>query len=102
MNLQIDPRITQSTPSVTQQSRPDQAKDLQQLRQSTREMEAMYVFEAYKAMRKNVPENGLFEKSFATKTFQEMLDKEMARTTAAGDGMGLGQAMFDQLKGYVR
>jgi Rod binding domain-containing protein len=27
-----------------------------------------------------------------------MLDMEMAKLTAAGDGMGIGKAMFEQLK----
>ncbi len=99
MNLQIDPRIVQSVATANQQGQsPDKAKNDKQLRESTREFEAMYIFEVYKAMRKSVPENGLIEKSFSTQMYQEMLDMEMAKNTAAGEGMGIGKAMYEQLK----
>tara|TARA_Y100000589_G_C26816375_1_gene492018 strand:- start:58 stop:366 length:309 start_codon:yes stop_codon:yes gene_type:complete len=102
MNLQIDPRIVQSVASATQQNpQPNKAKNDKQLRESTREFEAMYIFETYKAMRKSIPESGLIEKSFSTKMFQEMLDMEMARSTASGEGMGLGKAMYEQLKDKI-
>ncbi len=99
MNLKIDPGIIQSVSSASQDlPNPKKTKNHQELRESARELEAMYIFEAYKAMRKTVPENGLIEKSTSTKIFQEMLDMEMARKAAAGDGMGLGKAIFEQLK----
>ncbi len=34
--------------------------------------------------------------------FQEMLDMEMARNGAEGDGIGIGEAMYEQLKDTVR
>ncbi len=71
---------------------------LQKLRQSCREFEAIYVNEMYKSMRKSIPESGLFEKDMADTLYQEMLDMEMARETAKGDGMGIGKAMYEQLK----
>jgi flagellar protein FlgJ len=81
---------------------PDKAKNLEQLRQSAREFEAIYINEMYKAMRKNVPDGSLLKKSLSTEMFQEMLDMEMARTTASGKGMGIGEAMYDQLKESIR
>ncbi|MBM9602998.1 rod-binding protein [Desulfopila inferna] len=102
MNLQIDPRITQSVTPTSPSVAPDKAKNDKQLRQSAREFEAIYINEMYKAMRKNIPEGGLLEKSSATTMFEEMLDMEMARKTAAGKGMGIGEAMYDQLKGNIK
>ena len=81
---------------------PKKAKSHKQLRESTRELEAMYIYEAYKAMRKNIPDNGLIKKSSGEKMFQEMLDLEMARKAAAGNGMGLGEAMYQQLKDKIK
>jgi len=102
MDLKIDPRITQSVNFNQQPNRPDKAKNLEQLRESTRDFEAMYIFEVYKSMRKTVPEGGLFEKSMSTEVFQEMLDMEMAKATASGKGLGIGQAMYDQLKDHIK
>ncbi len=81
---------------------PQKTKNLKKLRDSTREFEAMYIFEAYKSMRKNIPDNGLIKKSSGEKIFQEMLDMEMARSAASGKGMGLGEAMYEQLKDTIK
>lgn len=55
------------------------------------------VMEMLKAMRKSVPEGGLFEKNASTEIFQDMLDTETAKATSRGKGLGLGQAMYDQM-----
>lgn len=73
-------------------------KQLKALRESTREFEALYVNEMFKAMRKTIPEDGIFKKDMTTKMFQEMMDMEMARETAKGEGIGLGLAMYEQMK----
>lgn len=76
-------------------------KQLKALRESTREFEALYINEMFKAMRKTVPEDGLFKKDMTTNMFQEMMDMEMARETAKGKGIGLGLAMYEQMKGPI-
>ncbi len=98
MNLKIDPRSTIAENSLNNKTDAVQTKELQTLRKSCREFEAIYVNEMYKSMRKTVPESGLFEKKgSAEEVYQEMLDMEMARQTASGDGMGIGKAMYQQL-----
>ena len=97
MDLSIDPRS-----SIRQTSDDPKQQNLDKLRESCREFEAIYVQEMFKAMRKTVPESGLFEKKDMENNFyKEMLDMEMARTTAAGKGMGIGEAMYNQLKEQV-
>ncbi len=97
MDLSIDPRS-----SIRQTSDDPKQRNLDKLRESCREFEAIYVQEMFKAMRKTVPESGLFEKKDMENNFyKEMLDMEMARTTAAGKGMGIGEAMYNQLKEQV-
>jgi peptidoglycan hydrolase FlgJ len=103
MNIHNDPRIAHSAASAANLTTPQvKTKNLQQLRQSTREFEALYIFEVYKSMRQNVPDGGLIEKSFSTELFQEMLDMELARTAAAGEGMGIGKKMYEQLKDHIK
>lgn len=93
----IDPRTVLSF-SISQAPKADQkAQDLKQLRETTREFESIYVMEMYKAMRKAVPEGGLIEKSSSQEMYEEMFDMKMAKETAAGPGMGLGEAMYQQL-----
>ena len=103
MKIPVNHKAIPSVSEIsTQHISPKKAKSHKQLRDSTRELEAMYVYEAYKAMRKNIPDNGLIKKSSGEKMFQEMLDLEMARKAAAGSGMGLGEAMYQQLKDKIK
>lgn len=98
MNNSIDPRTVLSH-SLQKANTPEQRKerDLESLRDSSRQFETIFVMEMYKAMRKAVPDGGLFEKSVATDMFQEMFDMEIAKQTAAGPGMGIGEAMYRQM-----
>ena len=97
----IDPRTILS--ATKPQLDPDlkKTRDLESLRQSTREFEAIFVNEMFKAMRKTIPEGGLIEKDTSTEMYQEMIDMEIARSHSEGDGIGLGKAMFDQLKTLI-
>lgn len=76
-------------------------KNLQSLRQSCRDFEAIYTQEMYKAMRKTVPDSGLFEKDMASELYKELLDMEMAKIAAAGQGNGIGEAMYQQMKDKI-
>ncbi|MFH2123549.1 MAG: rod-binding protein [Pseudomonadota bacterium] len=76
-------------------------KELQALRQSCRDFEAIYIQEMNKAMRKTIPDSGLFEKNMASEVYKEMLDLEMAKTAASGQGLGIGEAMYQQMKDKI-
>ncbi len=101
MDLKIDPQLLVPPPSIPASKTPIENKDLSSLRESTREFEAIYLMEVLKAMRKTIPEGGLFEKDMADDIYQDMLDMEYARETSKGKGMGLGESMFNQLKPHV-
>ena len=95
MDFKFDPRILISPPTHTTSTRKD--RDLQALKESSREFETLYLMEMFKAMRKSVPEGGLFEKSMSTEIFQEMIDMETAKSAAQGEGLGLATAMYNQM-----
>ncbi len=95
MDFKLDPRILISP--ATQPSSNRKARDLQALKESSQQFEALYVMEMMKAMRKSIPEGGLFEKSMATEIFQEMTDMETAKATSQGPGLGLATAIYNQM-----
>lgn len=99
MDFKIDPRIL--TSNATQHTSSRKERDLQSLRQSSREFETIFVMEMFKAMRKAVPDGGLFEKNASTEMFQEMLDMETAKATTAGKGLGLAEAMYQQMASLI-
>jgi len=95
MDLKIDPRIVISPSTHTSTDRKE--RDLQSLKESSRQFETLYVMEMMKAMRKSIPEGGLFEKSMSTEIFQEMIDMETAKSATRGPGLGLATAIYDQM-----
>lgn len=68
------------------------------LKESAREFEGVFLNTLLKAMRKTVPENGLFNGGGATKFYRQMHDAEMAKALAEGNGgMGIADMIVRQL-----
>jgi flagellar protein FlgJ len=100
MNISIHPNTIPSPPAkLTRKEKKDH--DLKALRESCRDFEAIFVQQMYQAMRKNVPDNGLLPRDNATQIYQDMLDTQMARETAKGKGIGIGEKMYTQMKGVI-
>ena len=95
MDLKIDPRMLVSP--QTQPTTDRKQRDLQSLRESSREFETLFVMEMFKAMRKSVPNGGLFEENMSTEIYREMLDMETARAATSGSGLGIAEAMYNQM-----
>ena len=59
--------------------------------------EAMFVQVLFKEMRKTVPrDGGIFPRSQATDTFEEMLDAEFARQIAESGQMGIARRLAEE------
>jgi peptidoglycan hydrolase FlgJ len=97
MDISNDPRAITTATNIKNDSTDPKEQKLRSLRKSCREFEAIYINEVYKTMRKTVPDSGLFKKDMASGLYHEMLDMEMAKQTAEGDGIGLGKSMYEQL-----
>jgi flagellar protein FlgJ len=95
MNISINPKAVLHATSPKAAGKDKAARDLKSLRESCREFEAIFVQQMYQAMRKNVPNDGLLPRDNATQIYQDMLDTQMARETAKGKGIGLGEAMYN-------
>ncbi len=95
MDFQIDPRIVASR--TLQPTTDRKAKDLASLRKSSQEFEALLLMEMLKSMRQSVPDSGLFEKNTATETFRDLQDSETAKAASRGKGLGIGEAMYNQM-----
>ena len=55
-----------------------------------------------KEMRKTVPESELLSSSFATDTYQEMLDEEISKSASKGNGIGIADAMYKQISAKLK
>jgi peptidoglycan hydrolase FlgJ len=102
MNLTpIDPRTMLSATRPSLDPARKKERSLEELRQYTREFEAIYINEMFRAMRRTIPDGGLIEKNMSTEIYEEAIDLELARSASSGRGIGLGEAMFEQLKHLV-
>ena len=97
MTSTIDPaallKATQQTPQSTANQR-----DKQALKKSCQDFEAIFVQSMFQAMRKTVPEGGLFEESSPTKIYQDMLDQEIATQISRHQSLGLAEQMYRQME----
>jgi peptidoglycan hydrolase FlgJ len=71
--------------------------DKVRLEKACKDFEAIILNQMLSAMRKTVPEGGLFEKSYGEKIYQSMSDEELSKNMAHNKGMGLGEMLFKQL-----
>lgn len=73
-------------------------KDRASLKQACQEFEAIFIESMFKAMRKTIPDGGLFEKDHATEMYQAMIDQEIAANIAQHQGLGLADQMYKQME----
>jgi flagellar protein FlgJ len=83
----------QKTPETSQKPR-----DTKALKKSCQDFEALFVQSLFKAMRKTVPEGGLFEKDNATSMFEEMMDQEIATSISRKQSLGLADQIYRQME----
>jgi peptidoglycan hydrolase FlgJ len=95
MDYQIDPRIHANR--AIQPGTDKKTKELASLKKLSRDFEALMLTEMLKAMRQSVPDGGLFKKDSSTEIFRDMLDSESAKAASQGKGLGLGDAMYNQM-----
>ncbi len=72
--------------------------DKKKLMNACVEFEGYFIQMMYKEMRKTVNSgNNIFQKSYAQKIFEEMLDEEVSKQSARSGGVGLAGFMYKQL-----
>ena len=100
MPLHIDPRtvINIQTPYNIENNK----NNPEIIRERCRDFEAIYLQSMFKAMRKTVPDGGLFEKNNAEEIYQDMLDTELAAQTARHQSFGLAEKMYEQIERHLK
>ena len=72
--------------------------DTSDIRQAAIEMESHFINQMFQAMRRTVPESeGIFQESNAQRIWREMLDEETAKNLANAGGLGIADAIYEQL-----
>ncbi len=76
---------------------PGNQKD--KLKQACAEFESLFLNYLLKSMRASVPEGGFVEQGEESKMLKSMLDTKLADEISANGGLGLGEIIYQQLKG---
>lgn len=98
MDSRIDPKILLDQTTTLPASRAKR-NDPAALRKVCQEFEAILTQSMFKGMRATVPAGGLIERGMGTEIFEEMMDVEVAKKAAQGQGLGIGEALYRQLQG---
>ena len=77
------------------------AKELK-LKKACNDFEAIIIKQMLTTMRKSIPKGGLFESGYEHEMFQSMQDDELAKSIAHGKGMGIAEALYDQVSGKIK
>ena len=69
------------------------------LRAASQEFEAIFVNMLLQQFRNSIPDDGLIPKSSELRTFEELMDKQMAVELGKSESFGIADMLFKQLKG---
>ena len=69
------------------------------LRRATQEFESILIAQRMQTMRATVPDDGLIGSDSGQGMFRDMLDQEFCRQIAFAGGFGIGDLLYQQLKG---
>lgn len=94
----VDPRTVISASQPIAGNGDPKKQDPETLKKFCLEFEAILVNSMVKAMRKTVPDGGLFPKSNAYEMYQEMMDMELSNSLSRNQSIGIADQMFRQLQ----
>lgn len=97
MKLQVDPRTVISVSRQNQAINKAKQNDPEALKKATQDFEAIFIQSMFKAMRKTIPEGGLFERDTAHEIYQDMMDAEVATEISRRQSLGLADQMYRQI-----
>ncbi|MBO8142168.1 MAG: rod-binding protein [Firmicutes bacterium] len=72
----------------------------ERLRWAAQQMEALFIEQLWKGMRRTVPRSGMFD-GIGTEVFEEMLDQERSRLMAEAGTLGLAKMIYEQMSRYA-
>lgn len=73
-------------------------KDDKEIRQVCRDFEKIFLSMMYKQMKATVPKSQLFAEDASRDIFESMMDDSLMEEASKGNGLGLGDVLYKQLK----
>jgi len=73
------------------------SKNPAELKNACAELESLFIFYLFKEMRATIPKGGLINRGRGEEIYTSMLDSQMARELASGQGIGLSTLFMERL-----
>ncbi|PKM58235.1 MAG: hypothetical protein CVU98_02100 [Firmicutes bacterium HGW-Firmicutes-3] len=73
-------------------------KDDEALKDACAEFESYYLNKVFTEMRKSIPKSGLYEETQGRKIYEDMLYEAYSKEISKGQGAGIKDMLFQQLK----
>ncbi|HAA89085.1 MAG: Flagellar protein FlgJ [Thermoanaerobacterales bacterium 50_218] len=70
----------------------------QELKDACQQLEALFLYQLLRAMRKTVPRSGLFGSSSEMAFYEELVDQQYALLLARQGVTGIGEMIYEQLR----
>jgi flagellar protein FlgJ len=71
------------------------------LRKACLEFESMLLYEIVKSMRRTISKSDLLNGGQAEETYEQLLDQELCRSLGGQRGLGIADALYQQLRGSL-
>lgn len=98
MNIESSKVYQNATDEKTIKNKDYSNATSEELMDACKEFETYFVEQMYKSMEKMVPKNEEESSSEYLDTFKDKLTQEYAKSTSDGDGIGIAQMLFEQMK----
>lgn len=72
-------------------------KNPAELKNACAELESLFIFYLFKEMRATIPKGGLINRGRGEEIYTSMLDSQMAKELASGQGIGLSTLFMERL-----
>ncbi len=97
--MQIQPSISLPLKKIGQTT--DTTKETE-LKKACQGFEAIILQQMLTSMRKSIPKDGLLDSGYSQEMYQSMYDEGLAKEMANGKGIGLADALYQQLSGPIQ
>jgi murein DD-endopeptidase MepM/ murein hydrolase activator NlpD len=73
-----------------------------ELKRAAKEFESLFIYEMLKAMRKTIPEDGLFQGMTGKDTYTAIMDQQLASAMAERGGLGIADIIYRQMMPTIK
>lgn len=96
--MKIDGQARMLAAQALQKPAAGAGNDLQRMKQTAQDFEAIFVQQVFKGMKQTIPDGGLLPRGQAEEIYSDLQDMEAARQLARQGGVGLTEMLLEQMQ----